>query len=55
MQDLKHKFLLVLTALTIIGEVTSIILWTANPPLLLGKARDSLAVYYTIAVANGIV
>jgi hypothetical protein len=31
MKDLKHNILLVLVALTIIGEVVSIILWTANP------------------------
>jgi hypothetical protein len=55
MQDLKHKTLLVLTALTIIGEVASIILWIANPPL--GgnpSARFTLAVDYTIAVANAV-
>jgi hypothetical protein len=56
MQDLKHKTLLVLTALTIIGEVASIILWITNPPL--GgnpSARFTLAVDYTIAVANAAV
>jgi hypothetical protein len=56
MQDLRHKILLVLTALTIIGEVASIILWTTNRPIG-GEpyARFSLAVDYTIAVANAAV
>jgi hypothetical protein len=56
MQDLKHKILLVLTALTIIGEFASIILWTTNRPVG-GEpyARFSLAVDYTIAVANAAV
>lgn len=56
MQDLRHKILLVLTALTIIGEVASIILWTVNPPM--GgqpEARFSLAVNYTIAIADAAV
>jgi hypothetical protein len=53
MQDLKHKILLVLTALTIIGEVASIILWTINPTLPTGQQiRFTLAADYTIAVAN---
>jgi hypothetical protein len=53
MQDLKHKILLFLTALTIVGEVASIILWTTNRPIG-GEpyARFSLAVDYTIAVAD---
>ena len=56
MQDLKHKILLVLVALTIVGEVASIILWTVNPPLALEpEARFSLAVNYTFAVANAAV
>ena len=56
MQDLKHKILLVLTAVAIIGEVASIILWTANPILPSGQEiRFSLAVDYTIAVANAAV
>jgi hypothetical protein len=56
MQDLKHKILLVLVALTIIGEIASIILWTTNRPVG-GEpyARFSLAVDYTIAVANAAV
>jgi hypothetical protein len=56
MQDLKHKILLILVAITIIGEVASIILWTTNRPV--GgepSARFSLAVDYTIAVANAAV
>jgi hypothetical protein len=57
MQDLKHKILLVLTAITIVAEVASIILWTANPPMAgePGGARFSLAVDYTYAVANAAV
>jgi hypothetical protein len=56
MQDLKHKILLALTAITIIGEIASIILWTTNRPIA-GEpyARFSLAVDYTIAVANAAV
>lgn len=55
-QALTHKILLVLTALTIIGEFAPIILWTTNRPV--GgepTARFSLAVDYTIAVANAAV
>ena len=53
MQGLKHKILLILIALTIVGEVASIILWTANPTLPAGQEiRFTLAVNYTIAVAN---
>jgi len=55
MQDLKHKILLVLTAITIIGEVGSIILWIVNPTIPLGQARITLAVDYTIAVATAAV
>jgi hypothetical protein len=56
MQNLKHKILLVLVALTILAEVASIILWTANRPLAgQPSARFSLAVDYTIAVANAAV
>ena len=53
MQNLAHKILLVLIALTIIGEVVSIFLWIRNAPMG-GEpyARFSLAVDYTIAVAN---
>ena len=56
MQDFKHKILLVLVALTIIGEIASIILWITNRPVG-GEpyARFSLAVDYTIAVANAAV
>jgi len=56
MQDFKHKNLLVLVALTIIGEIASIILWITNRPVG-GEpyARFSLAVDYTIAVANAAV
>jgi hypothetical protein len=53
MQDGKHKVLLALTALTIIGELVSIILWTANPTLPSGQhVRFTLAVDYIYAVAN---
>jgi hypothetical protein len=55
MQDLKHKILLILTAITIIAEVGSIVLWTANPTIPLGQARITLAVDYTIAVADAAV
>src|SRR5674476_344446 len=53
MQDIKHKILLILTAITIIGEVAAIILWTTNHPFA-GEpyARFSLAVDYRIAIAN---
>ncbi len=56
MQDFKHKILLVLVAFTIIGEIASIILWITNRPVG-GEpyARFSLAVDYTIAVANAAV
>jgi hypothetical protein len=56
MQNLKHKILLVLTVLTILGEVASIVLWITNHPVS-GEpyARFSLAVDYTIAVANAVV
>jgi hypothetical protein len=55
MQDLTHKILLVLTAITIIAEVASIILWVVNPTIPLGQARITLAVDYTIAVGNAAV
>jgi len=56
MQDSKHKILLVLVALTIIGEVASIILWTVNPTAPSGQElRFTLAADYTVAVANAAV
>jgi len=55
MKDLAHKILLVLTIITIIGEVLSIFLWIVNPRIPLGQARFSLAVDYRIAVADSIV
>lgn len=56
MQDLKHKILLILVALTIIGEIASIILWTTNRPLAgESEARFSLAVDYRIAIASAAV
>ncbi len=56
MKDLAHRILLVLTALTIIGEIASMILWIRNGPMG-GEpyARFSLAVDYTIAVVNAAV
>jgi hypothetical protein len=56
MRDLQHKILLFLVAITIIGEVASIILWIRNGPMG-GEpyARFSLAVDYTIAVVNAAV
>jgi hypothetical protein len=56
MQDLKRKILLVLVALTIIGELASIILWTANPIIPTGEnIRYTLKVDYIIAAANAAV
>ena len=55
MQDLRHKILLILTAITIVAEVASIIFWTVNPTLPMGQARITLAVDYSIAVANAAV
>ncbi len=56
MQDIRHKILLILTTIAIIGEVASIILWTTNRPVG-GEpyARFSLAVDFTIAVADAAV
>jgi hypothetical protein len=55
MQNFAHKILTVLTAITIIAEVGSIILWTANPKIPIGQARVTLAVDYTLAVASAAV
>jgi hypothetical protein len=44
MQKIVHRILIVLTAITIIAEVGSIILWTVNPKIPLGQARVTLAV-----------
>lgn len=55
MKDLQHKILLALVAITIIAEVASIIFWTVNPTIPLGKARVTLAVDFMIAVANAAV
>jgi hypothetical protein len=56
MQNLKHKILLVLIAITIIGEIASIILWTTNRPLPNeSNPRFTLATDYVIAVANAAV
>jgi len=55
MRDLQHKILIILTAITIVAEVGSIVLWTVNPRIPLGQARVTLAVDYRIAVANAAV
>jgi hypothetical protein len=56
MDEGKHKVLLILIAMTFIGELISIILWTVNPTLPSGQhIRFTLAVDYTIAVANATV
>jgi hypothetical protein len=55
MKDLQHKILLAIVAITIIAEVASIIFWTINPTIPLGKARATLAVDYRIAVADAAV
>jgi hypothetical protein len=55
MKDLQHKILLSIVAITIIAEVASIIFWTINPTIPLGKARATLAVDYRIAVADAAV
>ncbi len=56
MHELKHKILLALTALTIFGEVASIILWIVNPSLPADpSARFTLTVDYTVAVADAAV
>jgi hypothetical protein len=55
MQNISHKILIVLTAITVIAEVGSIILWVVNPRIPLGQARVTLAVDYTIAVASAAV
>jgi hypothetical protein len=56
MQDRNHKILLILTTLTIVGELVSIILWTVNPTLPSGQhVRFTLAVDYIYAVANAAV
>ena len=53
MHNARHKTLLVLLAFTIIGEVTSIILWTLNPSIGSQQSiRFTLNVDYTIAVVN---
>jgi hypothetical protein len=52
MQNTTHKILIALTAITIIAEVGSIILWTANPRIAIGQARVTLAVDWTISVAS---
>jgi hypothetical protein len=41
-------------AITIVTEVASIIFWTVNPTILIGKARITLAVDFRIAVANAV-
>jgi hypothetical protein len=55
MQGIEHKILLVMVAISIIGEVASIIFWTVNPTIPLGQARSVLAVDYRIPVASAAV
>ncbi len=55
MKDLQHKILVILTAITVIAEVGSIVLWTVNPKIPLGQARVTLAVDYRVAVADAAV
>ena len=56
MTNIKHKILLIMLSLAIIGEVASIILLTVNPSLPSGNmARFTLAADYTIAVLNAVV
>lgn len=56
MEDITHKFLLILVILTIVGELASIVLWIINPPLgVEPSARFSLAVDYIYAIANAAV
>ena len=56
MPDLKRRLLLVLLALTIIGEIASIIIWTLNPALPNESSpRFTLAADYLLAVANAAV
>jgi hypothetical protein len=55
MRDLQHKILLILVIITIIAEVASIIFWTVNPTIPLGKARVTLAVDFRIAIASAAV
>lgn len=56
MTNSTHKVMLALTAITIIGEIGSIIIWLVNPTIPLGaQARFTLVVNYTIAVANAAV
>jgi hypothetical protein len=55
MQNITHKILMALIAITIIAEIGSILLWTINPRILIGQARVTLAVDYAIAVASAAV
>ncbi len=53
MRDIKHKILLLLTALTIVGEFVSIFFWTTNRAVASEpSSRFVLAVDWPIAVAN---
>ena len=48
-----NKILLILTTLTIAGEILSILLWSINPTLPSGlQIRFSLSIDHTIAEAN---
>jgi hypothetical protein len=50
MKDPNHKILLILLAITIIGEVASIIIWYSLPDL-----RMTLIVEYTTAIVAAVV
>ena len=50
MHEVKHKILLTLLSITIIGEILSIIIWTNSP-----TQRFSLVVGWEIAVLNAVV
>jgi len=50
MREVKHKILLILLSITIIGEILSIIIWTNSP-----TQRFSLVVGWEIAVLSAVV
>ena len=50
MQDIKHKILLIMLSLTIIGEALSIIIWTNVP-----RERFTLTASWEIAVINAVI
>ena len=53
MENIKHKILLILLTLTIVGEIVGIFIWVFNPASGgYDNSRFTLAVDYTIAVLN---